>query len=155
GVRARIAAAGGVQKTIAEMALRTGAEWARALRAGRQPGVWLRMRHAAADRLVLQRMRAAMGGDVKWMITGSAKTPVWLLEFFHSIGLLLLEGYALSENAVPVAANKPHAFRFGSVGRPFAMNHVRIDADGEIVVGSPVLADGYLDDPARERRTSA
>src|SRR5262249_3120899 len=124
GVQEQLAAQTGVRKRIANAAIAAGMERARAEREGRTPGPMLTIRHAVLDRLVLRRIRAVMGGEIKWMISGSAAAPVWLLEFFHGIGLLLLEAYGITENPVPVAANRPGDFRFGSVGRPFAANRV-------------------------------
>jgi long-chain acyl-CoA synthetase len=85
-----------------------------------------------------------MGGEVSWMISGSAAAPLWLLEFFHGIGLPLLEAYGITENPVPVAANRRNMFRLGSVGRPFALNDVRISPDGEVIVKGPAMFSGYL-----------
>jgi long-chain acyl-CoA synthetase len=84
-----------------------------------------------------------MGGDIKWMITGSAAAPTWLLEFYQSIGLLLLEAYGVTENPVPMAANRPEGYRFGSVGKPFAGNDIRIADDGEVLVNGPAMFRGY------------
>jgi long-chain acyl-CoA synthetase len=101
------------------------------------------------DAVVLRRVRGALGHRLRFMITGSAPAPTWLLEYFHRIGILLLEAYGLSENTVPIAANRPDAYRFGSVGRPFRANDVRIDAQGEILVRGPGLFDGYLHEQGR------
>jgi long-chain acyl-CoA synthetase len=96
-----------------------------------------------------------MGGEIKWMLSGSAAAPVWLLEFFHSIGLLVLEAYGITENPVPIAVNRPDAFRFGSVGRPFAMNQLRFDEHNEVLVKGPALFGGYLGEgPPKDRYTS-
>jgi long-chain acyl-CoA synthetase len=93
-----------------------------------------------------------MGGEIRWMISGSAATPTWLLEFFHSIGLLLLEAYGISENPVPIAANRCDAFRFGSVGKPFALNQIRLADGGEVLVKGPAMFRGYLVDGRRDDR---
>jgi long-chain acyl-CoA synthetase len=100
------------------------------------------LRHAFRS-LVLRRLRGVLGHRLRFMITGSAPTPIWMLEYFHRMGILLLEAYGLSENTVPMAANRPDAFRFGSVGRVFAVNDVRVADDGEILVRGPGLFDGY------------
>src|SRR5207237_10160385 len=82
-------------------------------------------------------------------------TPAWMLDYFDRLGILVLEGYALSENTVPIAANRPEAYRFGSVGRPFAANEVRIADDGEIMVRGPGLFDGYLHESAQSSKVFA
>jgi long-chain acyl-CoA synthetase len=135
--------------------LRTGAEWGSCVRTGMRPAARLRIRHAILDRLVLRRIRAAMGGEIQWMVTGSAAAPVWLLEFFQSIGLLVLEAYGISENPVPIAANRSDAYRFGSVGRPFRLNQVRLSADGEVLVKGPALFRGYVDEGMPANRVTA
>ena len=89
-----------------------------------------------------------MGGDIKWMISGSAAAPVWLLEFFHSIGLLVLEAYGVTENPVPIAANRSNAYRFGSVGRPFTLNQVRLADDSEVLVKGPAMFQRYRSEAA-------
>ena len=82
-------------------------------------------------------------GSVKIAVTGSAPMPRQLFEFLHDRGLLVLEAYGLSENAVPIAVNRTAAFRFGSVGKVLATNEVRLSADGEILVRGPGLFHGY------------
>ncbi len=81
--------------------------------------------------------------SVKIAVTGSAPMPPRLLEFLHDRGLLVLEAYGLSENAVPIAVNRTGAFRFGSVGKVLATNEVRLTDDGEILVRGPGVFHGY------------
>jgi long-chain acyl-CoA synthetase len=146
-IQHRLSSSVGVRKRLSRAALSAGAAWSRAVRAGGFASWPLRARRALHDRLVLRRIRAVMGGEIRLMLTGSAATPAWLLEFFHSIGFLLLEAYGISENPVPVAANRPDAYRFGSVGRPLALNSVRLTPDGEVVVKGPAMFHGYLGEP--------
>jgi long-chain acyl-CoA synthetase len=138
-----LAQARGLRGWLARAALSAGAEWSCCDRAGERPGWWLSIKHAALDRLVLSRLREIMGARIEFAITGSAPTAPWLLEFFHGIGLLVLEAYGLSENTVPVATNLPGAYRFGSVGRPLPPNDVRLGEDGEVLVKGPGLFRGY------------
>ncbi len=144
GIRAQLAQASGWRRRLIDAALAAGAEWARAERQGARPPWPLRLRHGLLDRLVLRRVRRkAMGRNLKFMITGTAPTPAWLLEFFHALGWLVLEAYGLSENTVPMAANRPTAYRFGSVGRPFPANEIAFADDGEILVRGPGVFRGY------------
>ena len=147
GIQHHLTSLTGPRKRLAMAALRAGATWSRAVSGGQRPGWTVRLRRAIHDRLVLRRIRSIMGGEIRLMLTGSAAAPVWLLEFFHGIGLPLLEAYGISENPVPVAANTPDAYRLGSVGRPFSTNSVRVAADGEIVVKGPAMFRGYLGEP--------
>ena len=155
GIQEQIAAQQGLPRRLARAALEAGAAWSRCQRSGTAPGLALRIRHAVLDRLVLQRIRAVMGGEIKWMISGSAAAPVWLLDFYHSIGLLVLEAYGITENPVPIAANHPNEFRFGSVGRPFAANQVRLADDGEVLVKGPALFESYIGESRPRDRMTA
>ena len=132
------------KRRVVNAALRAGASHAQARRSGRVAAWPARARHAVFDRLVLRSLRAPVCGRVRWMISGSAPMPVWLLEFFEAIGLLVLEAYGLSENTVPVAVNRPRAYRFGTVGRPMRANDVRFADDGEVLVNGPGLFSGYF-----------
>ena len=143
GIRDGIAKQTGIRRRLAETALAVGIERARLIRTGRQPGLLVTAQHAVLEPLVLRKIRDAMGGEIKWMITGSAAAPAWLLESFHGIGWRLLEAYGITENPVPIAANKPAAFKLGSVGKPFAMNDIRLSDDGEVQVRGPAVFRGY------------
>lgn len=106
------------------------------------------------DRLVLARIRQAMGGRIRFMITGSAPASRELLEFFDSVGLPLLEAYGLSENTVPIAANRYCDERHGSVGKPFPENTLRLAGDGEVLVkGAGLFAGYYKEVDGKERFT--
>lgn len=148
GMAARIEAAGPLRPLL-RLALRVGEAQAAAARAGRRPGVALRLAHALLDPLVLARFRRALGGELRFLISGSAPMPVWLLERLHALGLTVLEAYGTSENLIPIAANRLDAYRFGTVGRPLPGNEVRLDAQGELEVRGPGVFAGYLDDPER------
>jgi long-chain acyl-CoA synthetase len=126
-------------------ALRAGEERWEITRDGGSPAALLRARHAVLDRIVLRRIRSMFGDRIRILITGSAPTPVPVLRFFHSVGLDLIEAYALSENVIPMAANRPGATRVGTVGRPFSRDQeVRIASDGEILVRGEGVFGGYL-----------
>jgi long-chain acyl-CoA synthetase len=113
------------------------------VRAGAPPSEW-------RDRLA-----EAVGRRAKVFLTGSAPTSPRLLEFFSSLGLPVYEGYAMSENTVPMAANLRGACRFGSVGRPFPQNEIRFADDGEVLVRGPGVFRGYLGEqrPSDDRFT--
>ncbi len=105
-------------------------------RSGRRAGFFSGFAYRLADVLVLARIRAAMGGRVEFLISGSAPFPTWLLERFEGLGWTVLEAYGVSENIVPIALNTPDAHRFGSVGRPLPPNEVQLAEDGELLVRS-------------------
>lgn len=99
-----------------------------------------------ADRAILSKLRTVMGGRIQFMITGSAPTPVRLLEFFHAVGLPLYEAYGMSENVIPMALNRADAYRFGTVGKPIEVNELKTDTDGELLVRGPGVFSGYYKD---------
>jgi long-chain acyl-CoA synthetase len=112
--------------------------------AGLRSRVGTTVEQRVLDALVLRRLRRVLGRRLDFIITGSAPTPEWLLDYFDRLGILVLEAYGLSENTVPIAANRPEAWRFGSVGKVFRRNEVRLAEDGEILVRGPGLFDGYV-----------
>ena len=81
--------------------------------------------------------------------------PVWLLDWFEAIGLLVLEAYGISENVVPISCNTPSNHKFGTVGRPVPPNRVRLSEDHEIEVAGPGIFSGYLADPPENARITA
>ena len=155
GIRDQLDRQRGPAKALASAALRVGNRWSRARRAGERPGLWLRVQHTALDALVLRKIRAALGGEIKGLVSGSAALPVWLIDFFFSLGLPLLEAYGVTENPLPVAGNRPEVFRVGSVGKPFVGNDVRISDEGEVLVKGPTMFQGYAGEaPASNRFTA-
>jgi long-chain acyl-CoA synthetase len=107
------------------------------------------------DKRVFSRLRATLGGRMKFMVTGSAPLSPRIVEFFNSIGLPLLEAYGCSENIVPIAMNRLDDFEAGTVGRPLQANTVRISRVGEIQVKGPGVFQGYYNDPAGRARFTA
>ena len=150
----------GIEDNLAKRPVwvRAGVRWARRVghrfrqheRDGRRPNALLSITHRLADRLFLSRIRGLMGPDLRFMVSGSAPLPVWLMENFHALGWLVLEAYGTSENVVPIAINSPAAYRFGSVGRALPQNEVRLADDGELLVRGPGVFGGYYDSPTEE-----
>lgn len=147
GIERQLAARPAFARKLFAWALRAGDAVAAARRNGRSPNVLEALRGALADRLVLARLRRLLGGEVRFMVSGSAPFPRWLLERFHAMGLLVLEAYGLSENVVPIAINRVDDYAFGSVGRVVAGNTVRIGDDGEVLVRGDGVFAGYLGAP--------
>lgn len=131
-------------RRMVEWAWRTGERYQAAHRLGIRPGTPLNWAHGLADKLVLTRLRDVMGGDIHFMVSGSASLPPWLLERLHGLGWLVLEAYGTSECVMPVASNTVGAYRIGSVGRPLPENEFRLAEDGEILIRGPSVFKGYI-----------
>ncbi|MCM8594496.1 long-chain fatty acid--CoA ligase [Accumulibacter sp.] len=149
GIEEAIAAQPSWRQRLARWAWRVGDRHAAACRDRQGPAAIDRLQFALADRLVLQPMRAALGGKLSFMVSGSAPMPVWLLERFHALGLPVLEAYGVSENIIPVAINRPDCFRLGTVGQPAPGSEIRLADDGELLVRGPGVFAGYLGEDAR------
>lgn len=139
------ATAGGKGKIFAAAAA-TAISYSKALSAGRVP-VSLRARHAVFDRLVYAPLRRAMGGEVRWAVSGGAPLGARLAHFFRGMGLNILEGYGLTETTAPVAVNTPWSIAPGTVGPPLPGGTVAIADDGEILVKGVMVFKGYHNNP--------
>ena len=138
-----VQAAPPLRQRIFHWALGVGRQVSRLERAGRPLTGSLRVRHAIANRLVFGKLRTALGGRLRFCVSGGAPLATEIGEFFHAAGILILEGYGLTETCPILASNHPGAFKFGTVGRPFPGIEVRIAEDGEIVARGPNIAQGY------------
>jgi long-chain acyl-CoA synthetase len=112
------------------------------------PGIGLRAKHAVFDRLVYGKLRAALGGRVRWAVSGGAPLGPRLGHFFRGIGLTVLEGYGLTETTAASTVNTPGMIKLGTVGRPLPGVSVRIAEDGEILIKGGQVFVGYYNNPA-------
>uniref|UniRef100_UPI00356454A8 AMP-dependent synthetase/ligase n=1 Tax=Actinotalea sp. TaxID=1872145 RepID=UPI00356454A8 len=121
--------------------------WSEALDRPGGPGPVLRVKHRIADRLVLHKLRAALGGAAEYAVSGGAPLGARLSHFFRGVGLRVLEGYGLTETTAPSAVNMPKKTIIGTVGPPFPGASFRIADDGEIEVSGAHVFRGYHNNP--------
>jgi len=139
-IRAGAEQAGGLKKAIFDFALRAGLSASRLRQRGEPVPLGLALKLAVADRLVFSKIRAAFGGRIKFFISGGAPLSRDIAEFFHAAGVLILEGWGLTETTAATCVNRPDRFRFGTVGPAVPGIELKIAADGEILVrGRPVM----------------
>ena len=136
---------------IFDVAAATAIEWSEAQDKG-GPGILLRLRHGLFDRLVYGKLRAAIGGQVSWSVSGGAPLGARLGHFFRGVGINVLEGYGLTETCAGVTLNLPDLQRVGTVGRPIPGCSVRIADDGEVLLKGGNVFGGYWhnDEATRE-----
>jgi len=134
-----------LRRRLFRWAVGTGLEFERLTRMEKRPaGAGLRLRHALADRLVLRKIRDAMGGPKTVMASGGAPLAAEVGEFLLAAGMLVCEGYGLTETAPMLTCNTPDAFRFGAVGRPIQDVELRISPEGEVLARGPNVTRGYF-----------
>lgn len=123
-------------------AIEVGREYAKAKKEKNVP-VSLAVKHKVADKLVFKKLREKTGGNLRFFISGGAALPRELGEFFEAVGLLIIEGYGLTESSPVIAANRVDAYKFGTVGKPMPGVQVKIASDGEILAKGPNIMQGY------------
>jgi long-chain acyl-CoA synthetase len=140
-------AGSGIKRRIFQWSLGIGHQAAERSRAGKQPTGLLKVQHAVANRLVFAKLRERFGGRLRFFVSGSAALSREVVEFFHAAGVLVLEGYGLTESSAASFVNRPGDFRFGTVGRPLPGTEARIADDGEVLLRGPGVMRGYHDLP--------
>jgi long-chain acyl-CoA synthetase len=141
-----------LKRRIFHWAMRTGREVSRKVRRKEPLPLSLKVKRAVAEKLVFSKLKKTLGGKLRYFITGGAPISVEILEFFHSAGILILEGYGLTETCPATHINRLNNFKFGTVGLPIPGVETRIAADGEILVRGPNIAyKGYWKKPEETR----
>jgi long-chain acyl-CoA synthetase len=137
------AAKGGFEEAVFTWAFKVGLAYSKARREGRQPGPLLQARHFVADAMVFGKVRQRFGGRVRFFISGAAALNQDIAEWFNAAGILILEGYGLTESSAGSFVNHPDDYKLGTVGPVFPGSEVRLGEGDEILIRGPGVMEGY------------
>jgi long-chain acyl-CoA synthetase len=144
---------GGLKKAIFDWSIRIGRKMRETERAGRKPGFLLSREYAFADKKVLSKIRGLFGGNLRLAVSGAAPINPEILRFFDAAGVLVLEGWGMTETSTAATISQPDDFKVGTIGKPFPGCEVKIADDGEILVNGPNVFQGYHKNPEATAET--
>ena len=124
-----------------------GEKMSQAVQQKKKPSPMLRFRASIAQKLVFSKLQKATGGRLRFFVSGGAPLPRSIAEFFHAAGILVLEGYGLTETSPVISVNRPDRWKFGTIGPPVPGIEVKIAEDGEILSRGPHIMKGYFNKP--------
>jgi long-chain acyl-CoA synthetase len=145
-VQASFDEATGIKRRLVDWALRVGRRVSELRQQGKPVPAGLAFQHRLADKLVYSKVKAKLGGRLRLPISGGAPLAKEIAEFFHTIDLLIIEGYGQTECTTASNVNMPTSFRFGTVGPAIPGIEVRVAGDGEVLVRGPNVFAGYYKD---------
>jgi long-chain acyl-CoA synthetase len=146
-VVARFDEATGARRRLVDWALGVGKRVSALKRAGKPVPRGLAAQYRLADKLVYGKVKERLGGRLRLAISGGAPLSAEIAEFFHAIDILLIEGYGLTECTTAASTNTHEAYRFGTVGRPLPGTEVKLAEDGELLLRSETIFQGYFKEP--------
>jgi long-chain acyl-CoA synthetase len=145
--------AGGTKKAIFDWSIKVGGKVRATERSGRKPGFLLRKQYEFADKQVLSKIRGLFGGNIRLAVSGAAPISPDILRFFDAAGVLVLEGWGMTETSTAATVSSPEEFKVGTIGKPFPGCEVKIAEDGEILVKGPNVFQGYYKNEEATRET--
>lgn len=131
------------KQKIFNWALEIGRDYMDAKKSSDGAPIGLSLKRALADKLVYKKLRERTGGNMRFFISGGAALSRDLGQFFESVGILIIEGYGLTESSPVISANRLNDYKFGTVGKPMPGVEVKIAQDGEILAYGPNIMQGY------------
>ncbi|MBI4241079.1 MAG: long-chain fatty acid--CoA ligase [Candidatus Rokubacteria bacterium] len=146
-ILAGVEAGSPVKKKIFYWALGVGRQVSQLQQARKPIPGGLAFKHRLAHKLVFHKLHMALGGRLRFAVSGGAPLSKEIAEFFHAAGILIVEGYGLTETCPSISVNRLDRYKFGTVGIPYPGVDVRIAPDGEILVRGPNIAKGYFKKP--------
>lgn len=141
------ATASPVKQHVFSWAVGVGRAVSKLVQKGEPVPFHLELQRKLAHKLVFSKLHAKLGGNVKYFVSGGAPLSAEVAEFFHAAGLLILEGYGLTETTPALCINRPSKYRFGTVGPAFSQVQLRLAEDGELLAKGPNVAQGYYKRP--------
>ncbi|HEY5976250.1 MAG TPA: long-chain fatty acid--CoA ligase [Solirubrobacterales bacterium] len=144
---------GGLKKAIFNWAIGVGKKMRAVERAGGRPGFLLKRQYKFADEKVLSKIRGLFGGKLRLAVSGAAPINPEILSFFDAAGVLVLEGWGMTETSTAATISSEDDFKVGTIGKPFPGCEIRIADDGEILVKGPNVFQGYYKNEEATRET--
>jgi long-chain acyl-CoA synthetase len=146
-IEGTVAEQGMLTKKMFDWAIGVGTKMSETRQAGKKPSLASSLAYKVADRMVFSTIRERFGGRLRFFVSAAAALDREVAQWFDAVGIVVLEGYGLTETAAASFINRPNAYRFGTVGWPFPATDVKIADDGEILLKGPGLMTSYHDLP--------
>ncbi len=149
GVQKQAAEKGPAAQRLFRWSVDVGRRMSQCWQQDKRPSLPLLLQYQVANRLVLSKIKQALGGKIRVIGSGGAPISSEIQEFFHACGILILEAWGMTETTALGTLTRPDAYKFGTVGMPADDVQVRLDEDGEILIKGPCVFAGYYKEPEK------